>query len=139
MGLLPLKHNENAVFFKITENKVQGPFFHVLFVLLCSLIVLILVSIQQSINQWNVYARNAAYLMYHTQHLVFKRARHTQNLSIKNSKTQGRTQIYLKLRNVGMSVAMKKSFDSSRVTDSVFRSHTIIFRYLRLIKRPTSR
>ena len=44
-----------------------------------------------------------------------------------------------KKKHDGVSVARKKYFDSSRVTGSVFSSQTIVFRYLKLVKRPASK
>ena len=43
----------------------------------------------------------------------------------------------LKLITDGVSVARKKSFDSLWATGYVFSIHTIVFRYLKLVKRPT--
>ena len=43
----------------------------------------------------------------------------------------------LKLITCGVSVARKKSFDSLWATRYVFSIHTIVFRYLKLVKRPT--
>ena len=42
----------------------------------------------------------------------------------------------LKLITDGVSVARKKSFDSLWATGYVFSIHTIVFRYLKLVKRP---
>ena len=42
----------------------------------------------------------------------------------------------LKIDNSYMNISKKKSFDSSLVTGSVFLSHRVVFRNLKLVKRP---
>ena len=47
--------------------------------------------------------------------------------------------MYLKSINDGLSVASKKSFDSSQVAGPALLKHTVVFKHLKTVKRPAKK